>query len=105
MLFGIWGALARYVRRESRVLSYLAAASFWIYLVHIPFLVALQSTLGRTHIEVFLRYGLTVFGTLGLAVASYAAIQAVRNRYMRGRGGLRSGGPRVSPAPAALIKE
>jgi hypothetical protein len=45
-LFGIWGVLARYVRKESRVLRYLADASFWIYLVHIPFLVALQSTLG-----------------------------------------------------------
>src|SRR5262245_31494592 len=52
MLFGVWGLLARYVRRESRVLRYLADASFWIYLVHIPFLVAIQSSLAETHLEV-----------------------------------------------------
>ena len=78
MLFGIWGLLARYVRRESRVLRYLADASFWIYLVHIPFLVALQSSLAETHLEVVLRYALTVAGTLALAIGSYALVQEGR---------------------------
>lgn len=78
MLFGIWGLLARYVRRESRVLRYLAGASFWIYLSHIPFLVAIQSTLGQTHLEIVLRYALTVTGTMALAIGSYALFQASR---------------------------
>ncbi len=64
MLFGIWGLLVRYVRSESRVLRYLADASFWIYLVHIPFLVAIQSSLAETHLEVALRYALTVMARL-----------------------------------------
>ena len=78
-LFGIWGVLARYVRQESRVLRYLADASFWIYLVHIPFLVALQSSLSTTGLGIPVRWGLTVAGTLALAVGSYALIRGSRN--------------------------
>ena len=83
MLFGIWGVLARYVRKESRVLRYLADASFWIYLVHIPFLVALQSSLADTHLEVILRWGLAVSGTLALALGSYALVQGARKLWGR----------------------
>jgi peptidoglycan/LPS O-acetylase OafA/YrhL len=83
MLFGIWGILARYVRTESRILRYLADASFWVYLVHIPFLVAIQSSLAQTHMEVALRYALTVTGTLALAVGSYALVQAGRGLWIR----------------------
>jgi len=78
-LLGIWGVLARYVRRESRVLRYLAEASFWIYLVHIPFLVALQSSLAETGLAVPERYGLTVTGTLAGAIGTYALIRGTRN--------------------------
>jgi glucans biosynthesis protein C len=77
-LFGIWGVLARYVRKESRVLRYLADASFWVYLVHIPFLVALQSTLAETDLAVPTRWGLTVAGTLALALGTYTLIRGTR---------------------------
>lgn len=83
MLFGVWGLLARYVHKESRVLRYLADASFWVYLVHIPFLVAVQSSLAGIHLEVMLRYTLTVIGTLALAVGSYALVQASRRLWVR----------------------
>jgi peptidoglycan/LPS O-acetylase OafA/YrhL len=74
-LFGIWGVLARHVRKESRVLRYLSDASFWIYLVHIPFLVALQSTLSTTGLAIPVRWVLTVTGTLALAIGSYALVR------------------------------
>lgn len=77
-LFGIWGVLARYVRKESRVLRYLSDASFWIYLIHIPFLVALQSSLSTTDLAVPVRWGLAVTGTLALALGSYALIRWAR---------------------------
>lgn len=77
-LFGIWGVLARYVRKESRVLRYLSDASFWIYLVHIPFLVALQSSLSTTDLAIPLRWGLAVSGTLALAIGTYALIRGTR---------------------------
>jgi glucans biosynthesis protein C len=77
-LFGIWGALARHIRKESRVLRYLSGASFWIYLVHIPFLVALQSSLSTTDLVTPVRWGLAVGGTLALALGTYALIGGVR---------------------------
>jgi glucans biosynthesis protein C len=79
-LFGIWGVLAKYVRKESRVLRYLSDASFWIYLVHIPFLVALQSTLSTTDLAIPIRWGLAVSGTLALALGTYAVIRGTRKR-------------------------
>ena len=82
-LFGIWGVLARYVRKESRVLRYLSDASFWIYLVHIPFLVALQSSLSTTDLALPVRWGLAVSGTLALAIGTYALIRGTR-RLVRG---------------------
>jgi peptidoglycan/LPS O-acetylase OafA/YrhL len=91
-LFGIWGVLARYVRKESRVLRYLSDASFWIYLVHIPFLVALQSSLTETDLAVPARYVLTVSGTLALAVGTYALIRGARKL------ALKHAGPRGAPS-------
>jgi fucose 4-O-acetylase-like acetyltransferase len=82
-LFGVWGVLARYVREESRVLRYLSDASFWIYLVHIPFLVALQSSLAETNLAVPARYLLTVSGTLALALGTYALIRGTRKLALR----------------------
>ncbi|HEX6752558.1 MAG TPA: acyltransferase family protein [Solirubrobacterales bacterium] len=90
-LFGIWGVLARYVRKESRMLRYLSDASFWIYLVHIPFLVALQSSLAETDLAVPARYVLTVGGTLALAIGSYALVRGARKL------ALRAGRPRGVP--------
>jgi glucan biosynthesis protein C len=77
-LFGIWGVLARYVHQESRVLRYLSDASFWIYLIHIQFLVALQSSLSTTGLAISVRWVLTVTGTLALALGSYALIRGTR---------------------------
>ena len=77
-LFGIWGVLARYLNKESRVMRYLSDASFWIYLIHIPFLVALQSTLSTTDLATPVRWGLAVSGTLALALGTYALIRGTR---------------------------
>jgi peptidoglycan/LPS O-acetylase OafA/YrhL len=107
MLFGVWGLLARYVRRESHALRYLADASLWIYLVHIPFLVACQSSLAETHLAMGLRYALTVIGTLALAVASYALIRWIRKAWGAGSGmslrGRLGGGGRPALPPATNV--
>jgi len=100
-LFGIWGVLARYVREESRVLRYLADASFWIYLVHIPFLVALQSTLSTTDLPLPLRWSLAVSGTLALALGSYALIRGTR-RLVKDRRARRA---LPYPRPSAPVPE
>lgn len=71
-MLGIWGVIAKYVTTESSVLRYLADASFWIYLIHIPFLIILQSTLAEADVWLPLRYVLTVTGTVLLSVGTYA---------------------------------
>ena len=82
-LFGVWGVLARHIREESRLMRYLSDASFWIYLIHIPFLVVLQSSLAQTDLTIPVRYGLTVIGTLALAIGSYALIRGARRLALR----------------------
>lgn len=77
-LFGIWGVLARHIHKESRVLRYLSDASFWIYLVHIPFLVVLQSSLSTTELAIPVRWGLAVSGTLASAIGTYALVRWAR---------------------------
>ncbi len=77
-LFGIWGVLARHIHKESHLLRSLSDASFWIYLVHIPFLVALQSSLSKTDLAVPVRWGLAVIGTLALALGTYALVRRAR---------------------------
>ena len=98
-LFGIWGVLARYVRKESRVLRYLSDASFWIYLVHIPFLVALQSTLSTTDLAIPFRWGLAASGTFALALGSYAVIRESR-RLVKVRRVPHAPRPQPASAPA-----
>lgn len=71
------------MRREWRLLRYLSGAAFWIYLVHIPFLVALQSTLSNTGLAIPGRYVLAVSGTLALALGTYALIRGARNLVVR----------------------
>jgi len=71
------------------VLRYLSDASFWIYLVHIPFLVALQSSLSTTDLAIPVRWGLAVSGTLALALGTYALISGTRRlarKHVRPRG-------------------
>ena len=98
-LFGIWGVLARYVRKESRVLRYVSDASFWIYLVHIPFLVALQSTLSTTDLPIPARWGLAVTGTFALALGTYALIRESR-RLVRSARARRTRGAIGQPSAA-----
>jgi len=101
VLLGIWGILAARVRSPSRVLRYLSDASFWVYLIHIPFLVAVQSTLAETGLPAEVRYPLTIAGTLALALGTYAAFvrRSAIGRFLHGpRPRERSG----SPAPAPI---
>ena len=86
-LFGVWGVAARHVRTGSPALSYMADASFWIYLVHIPFLVALQSSLGETSLHPGLRFAIAALGAFALSLASYAVFvrRTPVGRFLHGR--------------------
>lgn len=86
MLLGIWGTLSARVRSPSRAMRYLSDASFWVYLVHIPFLVGVQSSLAETGLPAELRYPLTIAGTLMLALGTYALFvrRSMIGRFLHG---------------------
>ncbi len=72
VVLGIWGFLASRVHAPSPALRYLSDASFWIYLIHIPFLAGSQTGFAAIGWPAEIRYPLTIIVTLALSVASYA---------------------------------
>jgi len=79
---------------RSRVMRYLADASYWIYLVHLPILFAIQYRLLDVAGAWQIKFGVSVLATSLLALASYQLL--VRNTLMgkllngRGHAGKRS---------------
>lgn len=73
---------------RSRVMRYLADASYWVYLVHLPLLFAIQYRLLDVAASWQMKFGASVLATSLLALASYQLL--VRNtllgRLLGGRG-------------------
>lgn len=72
LLFGFWGAFARLLPRARPAVRYVADASFWIYLIHLPILLPLEYELQHTGLPVELRFALAVLGSLVGALLTYA---------------------------------
>lgn len=71
-LFGFWGLFARFFASERYWLRYLADASYWIFLIHVPFLTAASMTLAQTDLPLQLRLVIAVTFSIGLSLATYA---------------------------------
>lgn len=71
-MFGFWGLFARLFARERPALRYLADASYWVFLIHVPFLMAAQMTLAQTSLPMVPRLLLAVAFSLGASFATYA---------------------------------
>jgi ABC-type multidrug transport system ATPase subunit/peptidoglycan/LPS O-acetylase OafA/YrhL len=69
--FGLLGAAVRFASRESAVCRYLADASYWIYLVHLPLVFGMQVALMKTPLHWAVKFPLIVLATLALTLASY----------------------------------
>jgi peptidoglycan/LPS O-acetylase OafA/YrhL len=80
---------------RSRVMRYLADASYWVYLVHLPLLFAIQYQLLDVAAGWPMKLGVSVLATSLLALASYQLL--VRHTFMgkllNGRGKTSSGVP------------
>ena len=70
-LFGLIGTYRRYLARPSATARYLAGASFWVYLVHLPIVGLVQVDLLHVPISPAAKFALTWGLTMGLALASY----------------------------------
>jgi glucans biosynthesis protein C len=70
-LFGIIGMALSWLKDQRPVLRYLADASYWVYLVHLPIVGLIQLDLEGAPVPVCLKYALVVMLTLILSLASY----------------------------------
>ncbi|MCC7001056.1 MAG: acyltransferase family protein [Gemmatimonadaceae bacterium] len=69
--FGVLGGALRFFRAERAAMRYLADASYWIYLAHLPVVFALQVLLMRWPMHWALKFPLIVGVTVGVLLLTY----------------------------------
>ena len=69
--FGVLGGALRFFRAERAAMRYLADASYWIYLAHLPVAFALQVLLMRWPMHWALKFPLIVGATVGVLLLTY----------------------------------
>lgn len=89
MTFGLLGLFhGRFDQRPSRLGQYLSDASYWIFLIHLPILIAVAGALSVTPLPALAKYLLTVAIAVPLIFASYHLL--VRSTpfggFLKGRG-------------------
>jgi ABC-type multidrug transport system ATPase subunit/peptidoglycan/LPS O-acetylase OafA/YrhL len=102
-VFAITGFALRFLSRESRVRRYIADASYWLYLVHLPVVAAFQVLVGHLPWHWAIKFPLILVASFAILFASYHAF--VRFTFI---GGLLNGrryvrGPRPQSATTATV--
>jgi glucans biosynthesis protein C len=69
--FAFIGAALRFLSNESPVRRYLADSSYWLYLVHLPLIMALQTAVARLDMAWFVKFPLILAVAFPLMLASY----------------------------------
>ncbi len=69
--FATIGLAMRVLSRESTRIRYVADASYWIYLVHLPIVAALQVAVGHLPLHWSLKFPLILIASFALLFASY----------------------------------
>lgn len=69
--FALIGLAVRFLHRESRVMRYLADASYWSYLLHLPILIAIGLALADLDWPILVKLALTWAITAVLLLGSY----------------------------------
>lgn len=70
-IFAIIGAALRYLSSESRVRRYVADSSYWIYIVHLPVVAALDIVVRGWTVHWGLKYGFVLAASFGVLFATY----------------------------------
>lgn len=78
--FGLFAYFLQANRGENVVTQYLAQASFWVYLVHLPFVALAQIALAQSPIPSVGKFAIAAAITMGLSLLSFHAI--VRNTWL-----------------------
>jgi peptidoglycan/LPS O-acetylase OafA/YrhL len=96
----IIGIALRFLARHSPARRYVADASYWIYLVHLPLVLALQTAFAKADLPAGVKYALILAIALPLLFASYQVL--VRRTFI---GAILNGrrAPKPGAAPAAVL--
>lgn len=73
-MFAVWGLFAKFLSGARPWVRYLADASYWIYLIHIPILVAVQLALAGTGIPAVVRLAIVTSVSIALSLSTYALV-------------------------------
>ena len=66
MVFSLIGISRELISRESRVWRYLADVAYWLYLAHLPLLLAIQELIRTWNLPAVVKFGLVCFGVTGI---------------------------------------
>jgi len=69
--FGLIGAALRFIRKESPKIRYLADSSYWLYIIHLPILVALEAVVAKWAIPAEIKLVLVVGAGMGFMLLTY----------------------------------
>ncbi|MET0248004.1 MAG: acyltransferase family protein [Sphingomonas sp.] len=69
--FGLIGAALRFLTRERPAVRYLADASYWIYIVHLPVVMAMQVLVFALPLPALVKWALVVAASSLILIASY----------------------------------
>lgn len=69
--FGLFSIFLRHQIRQNPVTRYLADASFWVYLIHLPFVVLAQIAIARVAVPAEFKFLMSGAITLAITLASY----------------------------------
>lgn len=107
-IFAILGLAARYLQGESRVRRYIADASYYIYLAHLPLVAALDIVVRPWQIHWALKYGFVLAASFAILFATYQLLvrPTVIGEWLNGRryrGGRTSASPPRVPAGGETV--
>ena len=87
LTFSILGVVTKFTSRPTNLSIYLADASYWIYIVHFPIVIATLNFFASIGTPYFWTFVLSIVSTLALAIISYELV--VRNtiigKFLAGR--------------------
>ena len=84
---GLTGAAIRFLTRERPAIRYVADASYWIYLMHLPVVMALQVSVFALPLPALAKWGVVTGGAFLILIASYHLLvrHSWLGRWLNGR--------------------
>jgi peptidoglycan/LPS O-acetylase OafA/YrhL len=70
-VYGLIGLFLRYAGRPSRVMRYIADASYWCYLVHLPLIAWLSILMAGWQVHTIVKFSVVLVATTTICVVTY----------------------------------